>query len=69
MSMKSQPENAPGHEPTWNTWAVTMVNRTSVMADVAPLSVTSFIWPRLAGVKVPAATWVNVEPSVDTSTL
>ena len=42
-SRKSQPENAPGHVPTWNTCGVTMVNRMSVIPSVAPLSVTSFI--------------------------
>jgi len=61
MSMKSQPENGPGHDAPgiWNTCGAIMVNRTNWTPSPVPaFSVTEFTRPRSAGVNWPsAATW------------
>ena len=70
MSMKSQPENGPGHDAPgiWKTCGLIMVKRTN-RTPVAepPFGVTVFSLPRSSGVNWPsAATW-NVLPSADVS--
>src|SRR5689334_24095756 len=72
MSMKSQPENGPGHDAPgiWKTCGLIMVKRTNLTPAVAPaLGVTVFTLPRSAGVNWPCAATLNVFPSVEVSIL